>query len=119
MAWSDLFTAEKRVKSIAGLLAATVAIAGTCYAAYDHFSTDAERKADDAKLRKALEEHEQTVVVSNNRAEIWRAKREIKRLERDRIHPDNTDLDNALIESDIKEYQDLIDCIREGKELCY
>lgn len=119
MMLKELFTAEKWLKTVAGLLTAIIFIVGTCWAAYSHFSTDTERIAAIAMVTKAHDEHKQTVVVASNRAEIWRAKREIKRLQRALEDPDLPHAERVRVQNDIKDYEDLIDCIREGKELCY
>ena len=73
----------------------------------------------DQEVQEELHHVEQNLMISANRAEIWRAKREIKRLQRERTKEDNNITDIMLIDADIKEFEGLVDCIRDGKELCY
>ena len=117
--WEEFSTVKKWATGISATLVAIVSIGGLLAGGYGHFSTDKEREHAIAEVRKEQKAHEQTVVVSSNRAEIWRAKREIKRLERDLEDPSISHSAKVRVENDINDYRDLIDCIREAKELCY
>lgn len=129
-AWEEFSKFQKWVTAISATLASVVAIGAFAFSGYDHFATKSYTDAGDNRVETTLiaadqeaaeELHhvEQNLMVSANRAEIWRAKREIKRLQRNRVQEGLTVTDIMLIDSDIAEYKDLIDCIRDGKELCY
>ena len=127
---SELTKLQKTLGLIAVVIGSIVALGTYTYKGYDHFATkayaDEEHTAIKSDLSKAdqavlseLHTTQQKLTISSNRAEIWRAKREIKRLERDRVKTNNTLTDIMLIDSDIAEYKDLIACIRDAKGLCY
>jgi hypothetical protein len=117
--WQSLTTIQKVLTSIAASIAAIAAIGGTIYTGYDHFATKSYADAGDKKTLAELYTHQEQQLISTNRAEIWRAKREIKRLMLLKAKPGHSKEQKALIDADIKEYEDLIDCIQEAKELCY
>jgi len=127
---TNLTTLEKILGMIVAVVVSIVALGTYTYKGYDHFATKAYAEEKHTTIRSDLSEADQAVLeelhttqqkltISGNRSEIWRAKREIKRLERDRIKSTNTLTDIMLIDSDIAEYKDLIECIRDAKELCY
>lgn len=135
--WTKLTRVQKVITAIVASIATLVAGATYIYQGYDHFATKAYADEGDLKNEQSLsvaaqeaaearqktteelEAHIQQQVVSSNRAEIWRAKREIKRLEREKAKGGQNPTDTMLINADIAEYKDLIECIRDGKELCY
>jgi hypothetical protein len=126
----DLTKIEKVLATIVAIIATIVALGTYTYKGYDHFVTKAYAAEEHTALKNSLSSADQEVLsalhttqekltISSNRAEIWRAKREIKRLTRDRAKEGNSITEVMLIDEDIAEYRDLIDCIREGKRLCY
>ena len=128
--WTGLTKVEKAVAGIAATIVSVALIWNYMYSGYDHFATKAyadeqdtevkkELKAVDAEIKKELYTYQEQQLVSDNRAEIWRAKREIKRLNRAKREPDQSVMDIVLIDEDIKDYEDLIECITDRKELCY
>lgn len=105
-------------------LSAIILVVVTGVAAYGHFTTDAEAAESHTALQqeilaveKARLDAQEQQIISNNRAEIWRAKREINRLQAD--WKKASEEDRIDITNDIKEYSDLIDCIQLAKDLCY
>ena len=129
-AWEEFSKIQKWITGISATMAGIVAIGVMVFGGYDHFATKSYADEGDAKVQSDFSAADQAVLselhtsqdkltVASNRAEIWRAKREIKRLERDQVDAALSPLEKGLITSDIKEYNDLISCIRDGKELCY
>ncbi len=128
--WDNLTKLQKVLGSIVVIIASTVAIWNYGKGGYDHFATKtyadngdrivqvASVKGDE-KIVEELHDYQRQSVISSNRAEIWRAKREIKRLTRDLTATDLSPGEEVLIDADITEYASLIDCIQENKELCY
>jgi len=128
--WEEFSKLQKILSGIVGFLAVCITLFGMIYAAYTHFATKAyadsqhtamkiELTAADQAAEEELHHIENNLVISANRAEIWRAKREIKRLQRERTKDTNDMNDIMMIDADISEYKDLINCIRDNKELCY
>lgn len=110
--WTNLGIVEKRVAVIAGLVSGLLVIGGAAWAGGSAIALDYEV---DAKIAAV----EDKLSTSLNRSEILRLKREIKRLQQQLENPDLTHSQRVRIENDIKEYQELIACIRAGQELCY
>ncbi len=128
--WDNLTKLQKVLGSIVIIIASIVAMWNYVYSGYDHFATKAyadngdrvvqlASAEGDESLAKELHDYQRQSVISDNRAEIWRAKREIKRLTRDLTATDLGPGERVLIEADIKEFEGLIDCIQDNKDLCY
>ena len=128
--WKEFSKVQNIMSALATFVGAIVVLGGFIYAGYDHLATKAYADEGDAENAKSLivatqeaegarNDIEQNIMISANRAEIWRAKREIKRLQRERIKEGHNPVDIILIDADIAEYKELIECIRDAKELCY
>jgi len=129
-AWQEFNRIEKAVATLAAFIIACGIIFGALWGGYDHFATKAYSDSGDTtvkenaatadkKLLTELHTYQEQQLISDNRAEIWRAKREIKRLNRSKRTGDLTVMDVILIDEDIKDFTDLIECIKGDKELCY
>lgn len=128
--WQNASTAQK-TSGVSGVIAAVlIGLLTTIGEDIQPIATksyaDTTSSAAASEVREALAQHEvkqqsyqKQQVVATNRAEIWRAKREIKRLQRDLEDPELPHAEKVRVENDIEEYKDLIECIRENKELCY
>lgn len=127
---ANLTKLEKVLGLVVVTIASLVALGTYTYKGYDHFATKAYADEEHVTIKSELSKADQEVLselhttqqrmtISSNRAEIWRAKREIKRLTRDRAKEGTSMIDIMLIDEDIAEYKDLITCIRGATELCY
>ena len=117
--WEDLSIVQRRLTMVSGILVASIAIFGTLFAGYGHFSTDVEREEAIAEVRQEQKDFEQTIAVTGNRAEINRSKREINRINAKLLDQTLSILEITLLEQQKEDYEKLINCIREGKALCY
>ena len=101
-----------------GATVALISLCGTLIFVHGYFSTDAEASDIEKSLQEQIIANQKQLIHTQNRTEIWRAKREIRRLKEKRETmfeakdlQENTDL--------IKEQNDLILCVRTGNSFCY
>ena len=118
-AWEEVTRLQKILGSIVAVIATIVILWGYGYDSYGHFATKAYADEGDRKTTDELHTYQQQQVISLNRAEIWRTKDKIKQLTRDLTKPALTEGERILINADIAEYNALIICIQEAKDLCY
>jgi flagellar basal body-associated protein FliL len=124
--WEQLSTIQKRVTIIMLLLTGLTAMGGLAWAGFegiDSLATETEAAAyattGDIAVMKRLDSHIRQNTESNNRSEVLRLRREIRRLEAEEGQEGLSHAKKTQIKNDIKYYGDLIECIRGGKELCY
>ena len=98
--------------------AATVSLCGSLFFVHGYFSTDAEASDIERTLQEQIIANQEQMLRTQDRTEIWRAKREITRLKDKReIMFEEDDLEEN--ETQIQEQKDLILCVQTGMSFCY
>ena len=116
--WSKLSLWQKRATTVSGLLASIVAIGGIIWSGATVIATDKEVESKVATVKQELYEHINKQVESERRAQIQRAKAEIRQIDF-QLLDENLPFDKRTFLTQSKqELKDLIICVQNGNSLC-
>jgi len=110
--------APKTIGEWLGVAVAVVSLCGSLFFVHGYFSTDAEASEIERTLQEQIIANQEQMIHTQDRTEIWRAKREIRRLKEKReVAFEEKDIEeiNVLIQ----EQKDLILCVQTGMSFCY
>ena len=131
--WAEASILQKVLSGIAATIVAVVTIGGSLYAAYNHFTTDAEAAEFHQAISEAtknveieLHQYQKVQVIIANKQEINDLTKEINAVEAKKRRLDPADPEQMYLQEDIEAYKSakeeaeaINDCIREGKEFCF
>lgn len=115
----------KTLKEWLATIGSGIGIIAAMFAGYLHMHTDAEAAAVKADLHQEIidaysqqAEINEALKTAINRSEILRLRREVKRLERDKLNPNLSLFEITSLQTDIDFYNGVIKCIQAGHKVC-